>query len=272
MRVLFALVFAVTVFSGLQQTAAQTTPPPPPDSINNSVTDNDPSTSVPASQRPSPGEATRPLSLTTLVMRGEISMDQTSRVNARLDRLKDDPRLRDRDLSIIEINGNAIPIRKGGDRDLRIRWTVVSNRETGKRELLDKPLDSYMDRETALKEDKDVEASGDQEGLIDTILSLLEAPERKRQRKRKKRIRARISHPQRRRLSAVQPDPGTTLPETTKPIRFRPKKRRRSRFIPCLPKAARPASIRLRTGLSSRNRRSLTVWRRTCECRMETTH
>ncbi|MCZ4283110.1 hypothetical protein O4H49_20160 [Kiloniella laminariae] len=145
------------------------TPPTPPETYTESTTFSAPVDTT--SKTVSLGEQTKPLAITKLLMKGSTITDKPAKVSAAISSLKDDPRLSGKNLSSIEINGNSIPTRQGADQQLKIRWTTVTNTETEKKKLLNEPLESDLSSTSA---DKAVDAKGDQDALIETILELLE--------------------------------------------------------------------------------------------------
>ena len=90
--------------------------------------------------------------------------------------MPDDSRLSGKDLSTIQIIGNAIPTRQGTSRGLKIRWSSVLNTATGKRKLIASPLSTDYSPDTFDASTMAVKATGDSSALVDAVLALLDDP------------------------------------------------------------------------------------------------
>lgn len=121
---------------------------------------------------------------TELSTKRPTTANSASQTSAILRDLANDPRLKDVDLSKIEIVGNTTPIQRGSAKYIRIDWTAVNNLENPKRQILAVPLKTEFkvdNGQEAIPRDEVITAKGDLDALVDAVLKVSKAPNQAQQ-------------------------------------------------------------------------------------------
>ena len=173
-----ALVLPLAMIVLIVSVAYAQTPPTPPDTAQSETNrslvvpsagpENNTSISIQTTDRKS--------APVPLVLMEALEMGKAAKAVARIGNLADEPRLAGKDLSTIQVIGNAIPTRQGTDQGLKVRWSSVLNTATGKRKLIATPLSTDFSSHTFDASTMKVMATGNRDGLVDATLALLEDP------------------------------------------------------------------------------------------------